>query len=113
MLRPVAVLLLSLLAITQPSNAQDLSVLSCEDPQLIAIMEDQLRTIKVEDGRPLTSYGVSIDKITKSVTTLSSASKLICTITVRLSGGSSTTLRGRYTFQQFSGGRLTARFSPF
>lgn len=95
-----------------PAWAVDLSSVRCENLELIKIMEDKIKSARVEGGNGLASYGAYPDRIVKSTTSHASQNKLICRISVRLTvRGDAQTLRGTYTFQQFSSGKLTATWN--
>jgi hypothetical protein len=105
-----AALLLSLLA--TPAVAGGFSGIPCDHPQVIKAMEDGLRN-SVENGSSLISYGVFIEGITKATTLHSSQNKLVCAISLRLSNaGQTTTVRLRYTYEQFGSGKKTASITP-
>ena len=109
MRRLIALSIAALIASVQPSSALDLRGINCGDPQLMPILEKSLQNSKVEDGRSLQSYGVSIDRISKAETMHSSRNKLVCKLTIHYSSrGSQSRLRAIYTLQQFSGERLVA-----
>jgi hypothetical protein len=89
----------------------DLSQVRCEDPEVAAIIEKQIKNATVEGGGRLSSY-VTIQKLTKSTTHQATRNKLICNIFVTVSSsGGTANVRGKYTFQQFAGGKLTAEWS--
>jgi predicted histidine transporter YuiF (NhaC family) len=105
-----AALLLSLLA--TPAVAGGFSGIPCDHPQVIKAMEDGLRN-SVEAGSSLISYGVFIEGISKATTLHSSQNKLVCAISLRLSNaGQTTTIRLRYTYEQFGSGKKTASITP-
>lgn len=111
MRRLIILSIAALIASAQPSSALDLSGIKCSDPQLVPVVEDSLRNMKVQ-GRSLLSHGVSINRISKADTIHASRNKLVCKLTINFShGGSQSRLRAIYTVQQFSGGRLIGSLS--
>ncbi|KQW83502.1 hypothetical protein ASC89_27540 [Devosia sp. Root413D1] len=105
-----AALLLGLIA--TPATAGGLSGIACDHPETIKAMENGLRN-SVEDGRSLVSYGVFIEGIAGARTVHSSSNKLVCAISLRVSNaGQITTIRLRYTFEQFASGKKSASITP-
>lgn len=105
------VLMLTLGVQQTPAAAIDLSQVRCEDPEIVEIIEKQIKNATVEGGGRLSSY-VTVEKLTKSTTHHASRNKLICNIYVTVRGtGGTANVRGRYTFQQFAGGKLTAEWT--
>lgn len=99
--------------LTSPSLGArvDFSKVRCEDTEIIKVIEKKMKGAKIQGGQSLASY-VTIEKLLKSTTFYASRDKLICTVTVKISSsGGSRQLRGRYTFQQFNSGKLTARWT--
>lgn len=107
----LAVMLLGLSIQHSPAAGIDLSQVRCEDPEVAAIIEKQIKNATVEGGGRLSSY-VTIEKLAKSTTYQATRNKLICNIFVTVRGtGGTANVRGKYTFQQFAGGKLTAEWS--
>ncbi|OEO30179.1 hypothetical protein VW23_022620 [Devosia insulae DS-56] len=105
-----AALLLGLLA--SPASAASLAGIPCDHPDVIKAMEDGLRN-SVEDGRSLVSYGVFIEDIASARTVHSSRNKLVCAISLRVSNsGQISTIRLRYTYEQFASGKKSASITP-
>ncbi len=106
-----AALLLGLVA-TTPAAAAGLAGIPCDHPQVIKAMEDGLRN-SVEDGRSLVSYGVFVEDIAGARTIHASRNKLVCAISLRVSNaGQISTIRLRYTFEQFASGKKSASITP-
>ncbi len=102
---------LALLILTLPVNAAGFSGIKCEDAEVIKIMEDQLRNSR-DQGSSLLSYGIHVERITKSKTLQSSTNKLICAISLRVTyRGESQSIRLRFTYEQLPGGKKISSIS--
>ena len=111
MIRSLAPAFLVALFAIPTVEAAGFSSLRCEDPEVIAIMEEQISGVKA-GGTQLSSQGVYLDEITASATHFSSANKLVCAISVRVSNsGSASAVRMFYTYEQFASGKKTATLS--
>lgn len=103
-----ATLLLTAIAVTA-AEAANLASVSCENPEMISIMENNIRNARAEGGSPLISHGIHTSDITKSKTEFRNRNKLICAISLQVQhAGTRSLVRLRYTFEQFSSGKLRA-----
>jgi hypothetical protein len=107
----VAVAALALFA--SAATAANLSNVRCENSNFINYMSTRLPKLKsAANGRQL-SQTIAVHDITRSRTVSSTKDKLVCEISVKLSvPGANRTVMGRFTTQQFPGGRVSWKWLP-
>ena len=95
------------------ANAEDLSRIRCEDPEVIEFVKQQLKVMKFEDGRPIAPYLGNNSKLT-GTTVSAQRDRFICNISVAFTyAGNSQKIRGKFVFREFSGKRASVTFIPF
>ena len=110
-MRFLAAIVATLLTIGSASAA-NLSSARCEDQGLRDVMLGQLKEVRLQGGGRLASKGVQVEAITRTATKHASRDKLICEVTVRIRAqGRVSTLRGRVTYTQFDGDKITSEWS--
>jgi hypothetical protein len=98
------------LALTHPSQAIDFSQVRCENPQMVDVIRQKLRTVQVEGGYALASYGAFVEDVRNVSTVAASTKKLVCGATLSVaSRGSSTPMRTHITFQTRQDGKVNIR----
>lgn len=111
MIRPLITAAVFAVLSVPSAHAINFSGVRCESPEIISILEDNVRDATA-NGRAVASYGFHTGRISKAVTEHASRDKLICGITLNVTmAGDSQQLRLRYTFRQFSNGKITATLS--
>ena len=81
----------------------------CEAPEVIDAMKKALINGKLEDGRSLLSYGVSIDRLTNVRTLQASKTKMVCAVSVGLTyRGETQRIDIRLTVQELANGKSIA-----
>jgi len=105
-----ATIALGLSVLAVPSAlAIDFSRATCAHPELKKAMQKDLMVARAPDGNTLRSQGFDIVEISRTTDRFRSRDKLICGFTAQVSGyGTTESLRGQVTFQQFGGGKLTS-----
>lgn len=95
----------ALLFAASPSLAVDFSKIRCEDPAFIEGMVSRLKVARLEGGRSLLSYGLSLKGVKSAKTRLASRNKLICDVSLRVQYRAETrTQRLTYTVETFGNG---------
>ncbi len=111
MVRFTLVVIFVFLSLGQAFAAADLSKWRCEDPALIKVLDEKVRTSVVDGGRAVSSYGTFLEKIVSSKTVSAARNKLICDLRLRIkANGATRTVRARQTIQQF-GEKLSLKLS--
>lgn len=112
MFRRAAAISLTCLAMIHPAQAVDFSKVRCESPQMVDLLRQKLRTVQVDGGSALSSYGAFIEEVANVGTVVAAAKKLVCRATVGVTyQGSSRRMRTHVAFQQRQDGKINSTVS--
>lgn len=103
-----ALIVSALVLMSAPALAREnFSSWRCEDPDVISFITERVKKVRFEKNQSLTSIGISVKGITKSVTRSVSRDRIVCDITLKLSGrNAKNRARFIYSLQNGSGDQV-------